>query len=156
MEEQEYKRTFNNVNQHPCLFGRAMLAGYCGCQHAQRLLIAEREAMTCLNEAAWQHCQTQLSTLQDKSRFVFKNSPTGNKMPYAQALRLQGGGLRGLRSILPDNNPQASTDTNVKISDVADLLAEVKQQFPQSETIAYGQVIQVLRQFKGRKPRRKH
>lgn len=148
VDEGEYQQTFHEVNHSPCVFGRAMLANCCRCQHGQRIHIAEREAMACLELDARQRCKQTLAKLREISRFALKLPDLNGQLPHAQALRLQCASLRGLRAVLA--NKQEADDTPV--ANVAALLLEIEAQ---PQLLENPLVIQSVVAFKGRK-RRQH
>ena len=147
VDEGEYQQTFKEVNHRPCVFGRAMLANCCACQHGQRIHIAEREAMSCLDNQAHSLCETSLNALQKIARFSLKLPDVSGQLPHAQAMRLQCGGLRGIRAVLAK---QAQADTSI-IANVAALLAQLDTP---TNLLAAPLVIQTIVAFKGRKRRR--
>ncbi len=146
VDEGEYQQTFKEVNHSPCVFGRAMLANCCRCQHGQRLLIAEREAMTCLQTEARETCTQVLAQLRHNARFSLKISDSSSELPHGLALRLQCGSLRGIRAALHGEEIQ-----NDRIENVAALLAEAVLQ---TDIFEQPEILQAVQAFKSRKRRR--
>ena len=78
-----------------CVFDKALLARTAGCSLVQRRALAEREWLACGSPPARINCETLLALLRERSTFALR-LPRG-PVVHAQALRLQCGGLHGIR-----------------------------------------------------------
>jgi hypothetical protein len=103
MEEQEYKKTYKAVNDLPCPFEKAILTRRFGCEHCIKLNIAEREAVGCRSHTAHMDCLALLDMLRHNAMFALKLTHIVGKLPHAKEMRVQCGGLLGLRNtVLPE------------------------------------------------------
>ncbi len=86
----------------PCVFEKALAMGCAACTTSVRGAIAEREAIRCTSPSARADCATLAALTRERSAFALRVSP-GAPLPHAIAVRLQCGGLNGLRScVSPD------------------------------------------------------
>ncbi len=105
MDEQEFKTAFYQVNERPCPFTKAVLTRCAGCSRAQKVLIAERESITCLSPAAHARCAALMPTWREKALFALKLTHVADKLPHGKEIKVQCGGLRGLSDALGDAAP---------------------------------------------------
>lgn len=88
-----------------CVFSKALLAQQARCQCSQRRALGERELIVCTSGPAWLNCGTVAALLHERARFALRLPPAGRPVEHAKALRLQCGGLAGLRHALGDAGP---------------------------------------------------
>jgi len=69
MDENEYRKIYNSVNQMRCPYEKALLSRKHNCECLVRFNIAEREAVGCTNQDSWQRCQRLLSLIREKAQF---------------------------------------------------------------------------------------
>lgn len=81
-----------------CAFDKALLARAGCCALARREPQAEGERLACGSPAALADCTTLVGLLRERSTFVLRLSR--GPLMHAQALKLQCGGLRGLKNAL--------------------------------------------------------
>ncbi len=96
MDEAAFRALRRAANPQPCVFEKALLARCAGCEVAVRRALAEREAIACSSPIARTNCDTLLAMLRERSAFALKLAP-GAPLPHALTMKLQCGGLRGLR-----------------------------------------------------------
>ncbi len=100
MDEDQYRETYQHVNELPCVFERAILR-LCGtCENAQRLNIAEREAVKCLSENSHKDCKEFLAVVHEKSAFAIGEQNPAEKLPFGKEIKIQCGSIAGLKSLL--------------------------------------------------------
>jgi hypothetical protein len=103
MEEQEYKKTYKTVNQIACPFEKAILTRRFGCENCVKFNIAEREAVGCRSRTAQSDCLTLLDMLRHNAKFALRLVSIAGTLPHAKEMRVQCGGLLGLRNaVLPE------------------------------------------------------
>lgn len=143
MDETEYKAFHETINERPCLFEIAILGGCYDCVKARRLNLAEREAVACLSQTAWERCQTALNLLYDKARFALRQAASHVVLSHAQKKKVQCGGLIGLQAFL--NKRQSN--------DIHELLTETIEHLTCSENTGFHQeIIQCISHYKVRRP----
>lgn len=98
MDETEFKATYRNYNDSPCVFAKALLSRCAGCSRAQKVNIAEREAMACTSDAARRQCLELLPLLRSKALFALKLTHVEGPLPHGKEMKVQCGGLLGLRT----------------------------------------------------------
>ena len=94
--------------------------------------IAEREAVTCQNQASLSRCTSLHDHLRHGFAFALKNLHENVTLSHAQEMRVQCGGLLGLQHVL---NGGAGVDN------VDALLESIMQQWGELATIPYSEVV---------------
>lgn len=146
MDEQAYQQTYHHFNETPCLFSKALLRRCCGCQHAQKLLIAEREAVACLSpKEGHPRCAALLPKLRSKAMFSLKlTHAVEGALPHGKEIRVQCGSLLGLQQIL---QPEQSS---ARVSNIAALLQEAELVYGSHEAFPYREMVIAVSHFKVR------
>lgn len=85
-----------------CIFGRALLARSAACTLATRRQIGERELLECRSPPARINCSLLAALLHERARFALRLPRPGEPLMHSQALRLQCGGIAGLRAALDE------------------------------------------------------
>lgn len=85
-----------------CIFGRALLARSAACALAARRILGERELLECSSPPARINCGLLAELMHERARFALHLPRPGQPLMHAQALRLQCGGIAGLRAALGD------------------------------------------------------
>ncbi len=98
MDEEQYRETYQQINTLPCVFERAILRRCGTCESAQRLNIAEREAVKCLSENSHKDCKEFLEIVHEKSTFAIGLPNPGKKLPFGKEIKIQCGSIAGLRN----------------------------------------------------------
>lgn len=91
------------INRLPCVFERALLAQCAVCELARRESIGEQEMIACSAPVARSACGTLHGLLREKSAFALGVKETRRVLPHAMVMKVQCGGLAGLKqAIMPD------------------------------------------------------
>ena len=98
--ESAFRAARKSINPLPCAFEKALLARCCQCSLAQRMNIAEREAVGCADAAQRGTCVALRAQLQRNAAFALKLVQPGEPLPHAREMKIQCGGLKGLRQVL--------------------------------------------------------
>ena len=146
MEENQYRETYNDVNALPCVFERAMLARCCGCEHARRLYLAEREAVGCHSTDAHVDCAALLDLLHRNARFVLRQAHTGAPLPHAKEMRVQCGGLRGLVATIEHKGTEQTAIDNVHA-----LVRRARERFDGLRNLPMQTIVQSIARFQTRR-----
>jgi len=106
-DEDAFRRRRDAAIGHACPFERALLARCAACGLARSVLLAEREAIGCQSQAASERCHAYHDQLRAASRFALRADASA-PWPFSKEIRLQCGGLIGLRQALDDADDSAA------------------------------------------------
>ncbi|MCK9531278.1 MAG: hypothetical protein M0R77_12070 [Gammaproteobacteria bacterium] len=143
MDENEFKIAYHDVNERPCPFGKALLTRCAQCSRAQKVLIAEREAVTCLSPAAYSRCATFIPAWRSKALFALRLTHVSDKLPHGKEIKVQCGGLRGLAQAMADAAP---------VIDIHALLERALARFGDPDRLPYPDMMKSVVSYQ---PRRK-
>jgi hypothetical protein len=132
MDETSFQRKLSEMTERPCTFEKAVLAGCVGCKCVERLQIAERESVTCMNQASLSRCTSLHEQLRHSFAFALKNLHEDAALSHAQEMRVQCGGLLGLQNVLDDGTEVENVDA---------LLDSVLQRWDGLSEIPYSEVV---------------
>lgn len=145
MDEKEFKKAFKDVNDAPCVFAKAILRRCCQCSRAQKLFLAEREAVACKSPGARQRCAEVLEVLHGKAIFALRLSHAESVLPHGKELKVQCGGMLGLQQALLPERTEAET-----VDDINGLLEEAIKDYGSVEALPYGEVVKGITSFQPR------
>ena len=145
MDETEYKESYKKINETPCVFAKALLRRCCGCRHAQKLLLAEREAIACLSPDAQQRCESLLPLLRKKAAFALKLTDTDSVLPHGKEIKVQCGSMLGLQQELELNPIQ-----NPKVDDIYNLIDQAEAFYDSFEKFPFNEMVRTISHFKAR------
>lgn len=148
VEEDEYRSTYQNINQRRCVFEKAILTRRCSCLCSARFYLADREGIACDSATAHERCRYFISLLRENARFALKITVLDGELPHAKEIKVQNGGLLGLQRAL---HPELGDD---KVNDVCGLTALGEQVYGSLEQIPYQELVKSIAEFVGRRPRR--
>jgi hypothetical protein len=80
-----------------CPFKKAIVGSGYGCQKARREVAAVASSVGCCDAAAQAECMQLLDLLRENARFALKYTDPDRPLPHGAVVRLQAGGLLGLR-----------------------------------------------------------
>lgn len=100
MDESAFRHAKGEINRLPCVFERALLARHAVCEYAVRHQIGERETIACAQPPARVLCGELNGLLREKSAFALRLTNTVRILPHAMLMKIQCGGLNGLRDLL--------------------------------------------------------
>ncbi len=100
MDQDAFRRTYRDVNERSCAFEKSVLTNQCGCSQAARFCIAEREGVRCGSAEGHRQCLEVLALLRDAARFALRSNPTEGTLAHGKAMKIQVGGLRGIRAAI--------------------------------------------------------
>ncbi len=96
MDETAYRAARDKAVPLPCVFEKAIAAGCAECATSVRRALAEREAIGCALPIARTNCATLAALTRERATFALK-LPPGGPLPHAATMRLECGGLAGVR-----------------------------------------------------------
>ena len=98
MDEHEFRDMFEQRVALSCVFHRLILSSRGICRHAQRMNLAEREAVACQNSLGHQKCTQFTACMSEHARFAIRKMDD-SPMTHAQLLKVQLGSLNGIREV---------------------------------------------------------
>ncbi|MCS6785883.1 MAG: hypothetical protein NZ524_02440 [Thiobacillaceae bacterium] len=140
-DEEAYKAARASVIRLPCPFERALLSRCVECRLARRLLLAEREAISCTEDAANAHCRAFHRALHENARFALHIEPD-RPWPFGKEIRAQCGGVLGLKEALEATR-----------TDVADLVQTGIARYGAVEDFPYSHIMRAVVHYEPRRRR---
>ncbi|MBT9611861.1 MAG: hypothetical protein IV108_01175 [Burkholderiales bacterium] len=147
LDENAYRNAYTEVNPLQCVFERAILCRCCGCEHAIKRNIAEREAAGCLNAPAHALCVELKKALRLAAAFTFKLAHPDEPLPHTKELKLQCGGLLGVERVLM---PEATGP----VANIFGILSAAAEQYGSLASLPYQEIVHAIHAYEPR-PRRK-
>ena len=158
MNEDEYRSTYHQVNSNRCVFEKMILLRYGNCRFNQKLLLAEREAMSCTNETARQGCVRFLHLLRDKARFALQLTRSQEPLPHTREIKVQAGGLYGLQQYLHQASTVDTTDLNDNklkfdsehsqpVKDIYATLQSAESAYGSADHFPYNELVKAIKHF---------
>lgn len=142
--EEAYRQARESAISLPCPFERALLSRCVGCGLARKLLLAEREAISCTEPGMNGQCQALHRALHENARFALQMDPD-RPWPFGKEIRAQCGGLLGLREAL--ELPGSDCD-------VAGLITEGVARFGAIAAFPYSRIMRGVVHYQPRRRRR--
>jgi hypothetical protein len=144
VHEAAFRRVREELNDLPCVFERALIAHHAVCQHALRRQIAEREAVACGQPQAEAVCATLSALLRENSAFALGVTDTRRILPHAMMMKIQCGGLEGLRALL---------DAAAAVPDVPRLADLARERYGELAGLPFSEIVQGVAAWKVRRRR---
>lgn len=147
MDEPSFHATRQQLNPLPCVFEKALLCQAAVCEAAQRLALAEREMVACRAPLVRAACGQLLTLLRQNSAFALKVKDTQRILPHAMTMKVQCGGLVGLRDLL---------DPDAHAPDVLKLVKRAQAEYGALERLPFSRIVQGVVHWQIRKRRPAH
>ena len=144
MDEHSYHNTRKELNPLPCVFEKALLCQAAACEAAQRLSLAERELVACREPLARAACGQLLTLLRQNSAFALKVKDTQRVLPHAMMMKVQCGGLVGLKDLI---------DPDAHAPDVLKLVKRAQAEFGALDKLPFSRIVQGVAHWQIRKRR---
>ncbi len=141
MDENEFKEVLSGYDPKRCFFGKAILLGCADCGCSQRVLIGEREAVSCLSHAGRARCGDVLLALREKAAFALGMTQARQNLPHGKEVKVECGGLVAL----------AQLAGLTVVSDVDAVLREVLRRFGETEALPYEEIVRSISRYSLRK-----
>jgi len=146
MDQDAFRKTYHEVNEVFCAFKKSVLTNECRCTQAERFCIAEREGVRCRSQERQTRCLRWLELLREQARFALRTEERRRLLPHGKAIRLQVGGMRGLKLLL-----EPGESSPITIADVDGTLARAEDRFGSLETIPFSEVMREVAAYRMRK-----
>ncbi|WP_126446341.1 hypothetical protein [Sulfuricystis multivorans] len=142
MDEQSYRITRQQINPLPCVFEKALLSRVAACEAASRALLAEREMFACRDPLVRAACGQLLLLLRQNAAFALKVKDTQRILPHAMMMKVQCGGLIGLKDLL---------DPEALAPDVKKLVMRAQAEYGALENLPFSRIVQGISHWQIRK-----
>lgn len=142
-DEDAFRRQRSAALGHACPFERALLARCAACGLARSVLLAEREAFGCASTAASERCHAYRGELRTAARFALRIDASG-PWPFSKEIRLQCGGLTGLRRALEEDDGSAANDEGGSVDDADALLRQALQRYGTLQALPYSRIMRAV------------
>jgi hypothetical protein len=142
MHEASFHATRQQINPLPCVFEKALLCQAAVCEAAQRLALAERELVACREPLARAACGQLLTLLRANSAFALKLKDTQRILPHAMMMKIQCGGLVGLKDLV---------DPDAHAPDVLKLVRLAQAEFGALDQLPFSRIVQGVARWQIRK-----
>ncbi|MBT4838111.1 MAG: hypothetical protein HON94_12265 [Methylococcales bacterium] len=145
VDEQAYKEVLNDINEIVCPFEKAILQNHCRCLRASHFYLAGRKGVGCQSVEAQAPCFKYLHLLKVNAKFALKLHSAYELLPHNKSIKIQVGGLRGLKKIT------LADDESEVVDDINQLIKQALIEFGSFEDIPMQEIIRHIAEFKGRK-----
>lgn len=149
MEENEYRKTYEQVSELRCMFEKALTAQQARCSLSRHFYLGDREGYGCQNEVASRQCAELLRQLRENGRFVLGLTDASAPLPHNKEIRIQVGGLRGLRLALT-----ASSELGESL-EIRELSRNALETYSNFAKLPFDVILPEMVAFEGRKKRRR-
>jgi len=146
MDEDKYRETYRSVNPLQCPFEKTLNSRRCQCSKMQRIHLADRECVGCVEKIAWQSCHDFLKLLRRNAKFALKLTEIDTPLPHGKEIKVQNGSIIGLHKLF---NPE-----NENKPDIYLLLNEALSEYKKFEHLPLDQLMQSIVNFKARETRK--
>lgn len=145
MEEDEYKAAYREIAKNRCVFEKALTNNQCKCRFSMHFWLADREGYSCKSQDIADNCRNVLGNLRETSKFLLKLHDVAVQLPHNMEIRVQVGGLRGLRAVL------GSEKKDSLISDIRALIEQAEKRYGNMDALPYSKIVQSIASFKTRR-----
>jgi len=147
VDEEAFRSTWAEIDALHCPFAKALLGGHGQCRHAQRHHLADRVGIGCHDTAHQALCCAFLDSLRADARFALHTTHARGGLPHGLAMKLQVGGLRGLRRLLETDAAEGP------VADVAGLFAGVLARYGSLDEMPTTVIVHEVSHYVPRSPR---
>lgn len=148
MDEQEYRDTYNAVNERRCVFEKTINSRRSTCEKSRRFHLADREGIACTSATGNALCIELLNHMRSNARFALHLTTADGPLPHAREIKVQTGGMLGLQTVL---FPEKAAHPNVE--NIIGLIDKALQDYQGFDQLPYDVIVQAIVKFEGR---RKH
>lgn len=145
MDEDKYRETYRSVNPLQCPFEKTLNSRRCICSKMERIHLADRECVGCIEKQAWQNCRDFLELLRKNATFALKLTEIEGPLPHGKEIKVQNGSIIGLHKLL---NPEEDKP------DIYLLLNEALNEYNTFENLPLDLLMQSIVNFKARETRK--
>ena len=128
--------------EQKCPFAMPLTKGLAGCHNAQEVVRRGGLELDCRSAADHRVCASVFEGLKAQALPAFGVEDDLTLMPHSVLVKVQSGGLQGLRRLLGESSPDAP------VPDIAGLIGKVVQRYGSPERITYSEIEQDMLAFK--------
>ncbi|MBK1702349.1 hypothetical protein [Thiococcus pfennigii] len=150
MDDETLLSAYPEVDGRLCPFEKGILATQAGCRQARRFCVAERLGVRCNTDAAHARCRTFIDLVRRQARFALRTLDPEAALTHANAVRIQVGALRGVRTLLAPTVP-----ARAPIVDIDGLLRAAANRFEDLDGLPWPPIIQQIAAYEGGRPSRR-
>jgi len=129
------------INHLPCVFARALVAKAAVCELARGRAVGARQTTVCASPVARSACGTLYGLLREKAAFPLHLTETRRVLPLAQVMKIQCGGLNGLKQAV---SPQAHA------ADVHLLVRAATVRYGSLDGLPFSEIVKGMAAWQGR------
>ena len=149
MDEDVYRSTYSEVISLKCVYEKAINSRQTTCSQANKVRLADREAVACRTKEACSLCTSFLEILRSKALFALKLQDLSGPLPHAKEIKVQMGSVIGLAL---DNEVEVVKEK--QIEDIYGLLTTGLKKYENFENLPYENFMRSIVNYEGR-PKRK-
>ena len=142
MDEDAFKSARADINRLPCVFENALLSGCAVCELSASHALAERQIIACTSPVARVDCGQLAALLREKSAFALRLTSTRRILPHAMMMKIQCGGLQGMRQAL---DPVAGQP------DVRRMVLKGRERYGELAMLPFSEIVQGVAAFQSRR-----
>lgn len=146
MDEDKYRETYRSVNPLQCPFEKTLNSRRCICSKMERIHLADRECVGCVEKQAWQNCRDFLVLLRNNAKFALKLTEIEGPLPHGKEIKVQNGSVIGLHKLF---NPDDENKPDIYL-----LLNQALTEYQKFEDLPLDQLMQSIVNFKARETRK--
>lgn len=147
MDEDKYRETYRTVNPLQCPFEKSLNSRRYKCTKMEKIHLADRECVGCIDKQAWQNCRDFLELLRKNALFALKITEVdGQPLPHGKEIKVQSGSIVGLQKLF---NPESEDKP-----DIYHLLQKALDEYKLFANLPLDQLMQSIVHFKARATRK--
>ncbi len=132
MDESAYRQVLTTSIARPCPFERSILTHCASCSKAEKYNVAEREVVGCDRVAGYKQCMELYGALRHSFSFALHKTHAEGPLTHAQEMRVQCGGLKGLRYIM---------EGDVEVADVDGMVTQARQTYGEWDDFPHTDIV---------------
>ena len=148
MDEDIYRDTYRNVITTKCVFEKAINSRQVQCGQANKVRLADREAVSCRSKDSCTTCTQLLEILRNKAVFSLKLLDHTGPLPHAKEIKVQMGCVIGLAI-----NKYGEALNNYKSEKIDQLIQAGLIKYNTLESFPYEELMRSIVNFEGRSKR---
>ena len=149
MDEDEYRNTYSSVIALKCIYEKSINSRQTSCNMANKIRLADREAVACRTKDACSLCTYFLEILRSKALFALKLQDHAGPLPHAKEIKVQMGSIIGLAL-----DQDIEIVKGQKIENIHGLIETSLQKYTTLEKLPYENLMRSIVNYDGR-PKRK-
>ncbi len=146
MDEDKYRETYRTVNPLQCPFEKTLNSRRCQCSKMEKIHLADRECVGCLDKQAWENCRDFLELLRPSAKFALKMTEVEEPLPHGKEIKVQSGSIFGLSKLF---NPEDNGKPDIYL-----LLQQALAKYELFKNLPLDQLMPSIVNFKARESRR--